>query len=48
MRSRWLPFFATSDLPPLLLIPVIRLGDLKRNKLASGRMKDLADLGELQ
>ena len=29
-------------------VPVIRLDDLKRNKLASGRLKDLADLEELQ
>jgi predicted nucleotidyltransferase len=31
-----------------ILVPVIRLDDLKRNKLASGRLKDLADLEELQ
>jgi hypothetical protein len=29
-------------------IPVIRLEDLQRNKRASGRCKDLADLDELQ
>ena len=27
-----------------ILVPVIRLEDLKRNKRASGRLKDLADL----
>jgi hypothetical protein len=31
-----------------ILVPVIRLEDLKRNKRASGRFKDLADLEELQ
>jgi hypothetical protein len=31
-----------------ILVPVIRLEDLKRNKRASGRFKDLADLDELQ
>jgi predicted nucleotidyltransferase len=31
-----------------MLVPVIRLEDLKRNKRASGRFKDLADLDELQ
>jgi hypothetical protein len=31
-----------------ILVPVIRLEDLKRNKRASGRLKDLADLEELQ
>ena len=31
-----------------ILVPVIRLDDLRRNKLASGRLKDLADLEELQ
>ena len=30
-----------------LLIPTISLADLKRNKLASGRKKDLLDLDEL-
>jgi hypothetical protein len=30
-----------------ILVPVIGLDDLKRNKLASGRLKDLADLEEL-
>jgi hypothetical protein len=30
-----------------LRIPVISLEDLKRNKLASGRKKDLLDLDEL-
>jgi hypothetical protein len=31
-----------------IFVPVIRLEDLKRNKLASGRLKDLADLEDLQ
>jgi hypothetical protein len=30
-----------------LAVPVIDLDDLKRNKRAAGRMKDLADLEEL-
>lgn len=34
---------ATADLD----VPVIGLEDLRRNKLASGRAKDLADLEEL-
>ena len=29
-------------------VPVIHLDDLKRNKRASGRAKDLADLEELE
>ena len=30
-----------------MLVPFISLGDLKLNKLASGRLKDLQDLEEL-
>jgi hypothetical protein len=29
-------------------VPPLRLEDLKRNKRVSGRLKDLADLDELQ
>jgi hypothetical protein len=30
-----------------VLVPVISLGDLRRNKAASGRLRDLADLEDL-
>jgi len=42
--------YARRDLAEVngIVVPVIRLDDLRRNKRASGRLKDLADLEELQ